>query len=214
MDYRYIHPLFTEDDKDNAIDYLARNMMNSGIITVSDSDNINSPELLMLCRRLIKSMYGVNTIRMANFHRVQEVFKEKYLDSLYKYLYYCNIDTKIIDIDMPYIMHKILMFKSQEEGFRQLIYFDPNIEWDLSYTTDIDRNLINPLNSLHRVFIELRNLSQYDFIREISQKFFDNKFDVDDWQRRNKMVNLDLMLLPCDNFNVIHELTKSIHKYF
>ena len=54
MDYTYIHPMFTEDDEDMAIDYLANRMVNTADIAIYNGENEDGQPNLISAQHLNK----------------------------------------------------------------------------------------------------------------------------------------------------------------
>lgn len=216
MDYRYIHPLYTKDDYESARDYLADSLYNSIISNAPDGAIQGIEALKVATKDMVVAMYGVNLIRIANFHVVQDIVADKYIGSIVAYMNLCGINCRSIEIQYPKIIPHIIAFKSQQPDFKPLPQFNPRIEWDLSYGSDTSKNLMNPLNSMSHYFLELNAISQYKFVKEIAPFYFGNAFDnqIDTWEKENKLLWLTLKILPSDNLHNINILIKNMHKYF
>lgn len=217
MDYRYIHPLYTNDDYESARDYLADNVHHQ-IHFDGLGDNEPDPKLLKaISRNVVTSLFGVNLIRMANYSVVQQFVVDKYLNSIMNYFKYCGVDARLIEIQYPKFIPYALAHRAQQKDFKPLKQFDPNVEWgSLDYTNNVDLNLVNPLNSMSHYFLDINGITKYNFVKEIAPLYFGNRVDEDilQWEKEKKTIFIKLKILPDDNLYRINKLVKSIHKYF
>lgn len=216
MDYRYIYPLYTERDYESARDFLADSLYKSIEANAPEGAILNIGALKGATRDMVTAMYGVNLIRIANYHAVQDAVSHKYLNSMVSYLGRCGINSKIIEVQYPKIIPEIIAYKSQQDDFKPLMHYNPRVEWELDYGSDVSKNLTNPLNSLSHYFLELNAISQYDFVKEIAPIYYGKAFDdkIKEWEKDRKLLWLTIKILPSDNLHNINILMRSIHKYF
>lgn len=216
MDYRYIYPLYTESDYESARNYLADSLYKSIESSAPEGPIPNIEGLRSVTKDMVTTMYGVNLIRIANFHAVQDIVVKKYINSMISYLGRCGINSRSIEIQYPKIIPNIIAYKSQQDDFEPLMHYNPRIEWDLSYGTEVSKNLTNPLNSLSHYFLELNAISQYDFVKEIAPIYYGDVFNdkIKEWEKDRKLLWLTIKILPSDNLHNINILMRSIHKYF
>lgn len=216
MDYRYIHPLYTGNDYESARNYLADSLYNSIISNAPDGDLRGTEALRAATKDMVTAIYGVNLIRMANFYTVQDIVVNKYIDSMLKYMDLCEVNCRFIEVRYPDIIPRIIAIKAQQPDFKPLTPYNPRLEWDLSYGSDVAKNLMNPLNSMSHYFLELNAISNYKFVREIAPCYYGDRINdqIDKWEKENSLLWLSLKILPSDNLHNINILIKSIHKYF
>ena len=210
MDYRYIYPLYTKDDYESARDYLADSLYKNITSNAPEGMPPNMEALRAATKDMVVAMYGVNLIRIANFHAVQDIVVNKYVGSIVSYMNLCGIKCRSIEVQYPKIIPQIIAYKAQQPDFKPLVQFNPRVEWDLSYGSDIAKNLMNPLNSMSHYFLELSAIYQYKFVREIAPIYYGNAFDdqIDTWEKENKLLWLTLKILPSDNLHNINILIK------
>lgn len=216
MDNRYIFPLYTEDEYELARDYLASCMYNNMI--ESECVNIEGEKLKSSLSEMITQMYGVNLVRMANYRMVQDIIVNKYIDSIFFYLRSCKVKSNIIQLDYQDIIPQIIAYKSQQPGFIPYKRFNPSEKWNFTYGDNIEKNLMNPLNGFPHYYIELVNLDNYDFMREIASSYHNYSNDLYDkaneWEAENIKVTLAFKVLPACNLHDINVLIMAMHKYF
>lgn len=216
MDYRFIHPLYTNEDYESARDFLADNM--SKKLNFGDGEGPQPDESLkkIIAKNMVTNLYGVNLIRMANIATVQKVVSEKYIPHIVEYLGFCKVDCKVVEVQYQKIIPDVIAYRSKLPSFKPLVQFNPNIEWDLKYTDDIERNLINPLSAMSHYYLSINGVAEYDLARDLDPIYFGGRFKpvIDDWENQRKSLFFSFEILPDDNLHRINILMKSIHKYF
>ena len=220
MDYTYIHPMFTEDDRDLAIDFLADRMIDSASIALyNGEDDRGDPNLLSaqhlskeflksLTTGMIEKMYGVNIITMANFAQVQDIFYDKYASYLIKYLNLCGIKAQIINFCpssiSPYAMAKYI----QDNPNKPLAHFNPKSRWSFEASQDPGINLMNPLNGMDIVILRLRDIKEHV---PVLLRFLFQRDPTPDELEYN---NLDLKILPNNNISELMDLVRILNIVF
>lgn len=216
MNYRYIAPMFTANDYDLAKDFLSVNMYKAITKNMPKKDIPNEDTVKKIAEKMVETMYGKNIIMMANFYVVQDTIVNKYIDRITKYLSNVGIQSDYVELKYPEIIPEVILMKSQDEDFKPLTPFNPNEEWDLEYGNDIEKNLMNPLNTLSHYYIEMKSIREYDFLESISTSIYRNSISerIKYWRKENTPVDLCIKVLPSDNLYSINILTKNIYKYF
>lgn len=220
MDYTYIHPMFTEDDRDLAIDFLADRMIDSANIAIySGQTEDGQPNLLpaqhlgkeflkQMTTGMVERLYGVNVITMANFAQVQDIFYDKYAAYLIKYLNFCGINAQIVNFCpssiSPYAMKKYI----QENPNKPLAYFNPNQSWTFQVSNDIGINLMNPLNGMDIVILRLRDIKEH--MPVLVRALFQREATPDELEYNN----LDLKILPNNNISELMDLVRILNIVF
>lgn len=213
MDYKYIHPVFTEDDKDIAIDFLANQLLEMITIynektEVDKAQHLSKNFLKQLFMDIVKKLYGVNVVTMANFSQVQKIFYDKYAAYIIKYLNLCGINAQIVNFCptsvSPYAISKYMQYHSN----KPLSYFDPNDHWNFQISNDIGVNLMNPLNIMDIVILRLRDIKEYmpDLIRAL--------FKRDATKDELEYNNLDLKILPNNDISELMDLVRILNIIF
>lgn len=223
MDYRFIHPLYTNKEPQAAIEYLINTIKDH--IDVGEEDvfgNTIDPSAMEVTKiiaasSLVQNVYGVNAIDIANFFKTQEYFYKYYADSI---LRYCNIlgleNAVFIKIRPGQFIPQILGYHAEHsKNFTPLNMWNPKEIWfDYGYKDDDHyRNIMNPLNNLDHVYLMLNDMKNH---RELMTNLIhlDTKFNSD--EERQKMYNINNLiykLLPAKNMRGLLFFVKTLHKY-
>lgn len=222
MDYHLIHPLFdnSDEDMDIAADYMVNSMLGSGstkvgIIGDDGEPIIDQKKVRAITKEFIKNSYGKNLKTIANFGLVEEVFYEKYADSILEYLQYAGYQAYYVEMK-PWMFSHIAMFKymRDNDSIRGLAQWDPRDEWkNFAYGDNIERNIMNPTNQYASVTLVIRKLSNKGFLKalygnntEVLSAIFAN---ID----AGKAVDVSIRVLPQFSYEKIFNLINMIHRY-
>lgn len=220
MDYTYIHPLFTEDDREMAIDFLSDNMIknaNVAICGISSEDNqasiVNAqhPDKALLKRmtkQIIERLYGVNVVKMANYAQVQEIFYDKYASYIIRYLSYCGINANLIYFTpssiSPYAIKKYIINNPN----KPLGHYNPRNHWKFEVKHTVEGNIMNPLNGMDIVILRLTGVKEY--MPTLIKALFCRNPTPDELEYDN----LDLKILPSDSVSNILDLVRVLNIVF
>ena len=218
MDYTYKHPLYTDNDKELAMNALIEYLENNNV--AEHSAISNEPFVYQIpivprdtTRQIIELQYGVNIISIANILNMQDLFFSKYMPHLSKYLYFAGIDHYFSYIRPSQLTATYIMYLfTHNKKDKPLKYWNPNIFWsNYAYSkTDTDSNLTNPLNNFYSASLVLIQIDNYDFIREV-----DAMYGIKDRNlERGVKYNVNINFLPALNPSYMIKITKLIHKYF
>lgn len=222
MDYHLMHPLFdsSDEDMDIAADYMVNSMLGSGstkvgIIGDDGEPIIDQKKVRAITKEFIKNSYGKNLKTIANFGLVEEVFYEKYADSILDYLQYAGYQAYYVEMK-PWMFSHIAMFKymRDNDSIRGLAQWDPRDEWkNFAYGDNIERNIMNPTNQYASVTLVIRKLSNKGFLKalygnnaEVLSAIFAN---ID----AGKAVDVSIRVLPQFSYEKIFNLINMIHRY-
>ena len=218
--------LFNDDQVEEAIDYLANHMGNTmvaGVIGESEdgefrefpADQVPTELLKPLFKQLVTNAYGVNIVDMANYLCVENLFHEKYKDSILAYLHYVGIDANYVVYKPSMLVPFILAKRASESGFVPPMAFNPNRRWkSLAYGNDPLANLINPINSYEHVYLSINNIRNEGFARFIFNTNAQAKEYIAKTFNEGKAININLALLPNKSLDPIANIVSAIHKYF
>lgn len=214
MNYKYIHPLYTEDDKQEAIDFLAKSMIDDTSIAFTNSEfdekNIqqqNKEFMMNMTRNLIKTMYGVNIIDMANFRQVQDVFYDKYSSYIINYLNMLGYKAELIMFNPASITPFAMIKEVYNRDSKPLERYNPNEKWDFTVSDDIRKNIMNPVNGMDMVILHIKNVGVKMplILKELYGKVDKECLNYED---------LAIKILPSKNFESIQGLVKIINTVF
>ena len=222
MDYRYLYPIFGEDDIDEAISYLGEQIIDDnsikllketsyGIEQVSLSE-IPDDSIKKIVNNIIINAYGQNCVLMANYFKTEEIFTDKLESNLLRYLDYCGFNASITSIQVGAIASKILMHKAlTETNYTPISRWNPSEKWiSMEYGKHADINLMNPINSCKHCILTIRGSINTSFIKEIRQYNF--KFNYK--SNGDEVTEVSIFVLPARNHFSTVSLIKLIHKYF
>ena len=219
-----IFPLFRDEDIDLAKEFLAYGLLknNSNVKIVIPYEDCNNQIAYTIAESIIETMYGdKNIIQMANYLRVQDGVNESISKHLLTYLDLVGIKADLIEfipnrIATLYLLSKI---HNIDKNFTPYKNWDPDEYWDFS-KNDKDHNFItNPLNGFLHLTLRLYKVPyNKDFL------IFLGRFGLIKYARLQELIkfgdekkisnfNIDLKLLPYDNFNSVLRVVQAIHKY-
>lgn len=220
MDYTYIHPMFTEDDRDSAIDFLADRMIDTTNIAIYGGENQDGePNLIPaqhlskefvreMTRGMVDKMYGVNVITMANFAQVQDIFYDKYASYLIKYLNLCGIKAELAMFCPSSISPYALAKYVQQNQNKPLAHYNPNKHWTFKVSDDIGVNLMNPLNGMDIVILRLRGIKEYMY--SLIKAMYMREPTPDELEYND----LDLKILPMASMSELLDLVRILNIVF
>lgn len=218
--------LFDPDQREDAIDYLANHMGNTmvaGIAGVDENGDFQevSPDQLpkellsSMFRSLVENAYGVNAVDMANYLRVEEIFHEKYKDSILSYLHYVGIDANYVVYKPSMLVPFILARKASQPGFVPPMAFNPMKKWkSLAYGNDPLTNLTNPINSYEHVYLSINGIRNEGFTNFVFNSNAKAREYIAKTYNEGKAINVNLALLPNKSLDPIANIVAAIHKYF
>lgn len=220
MDYTYIHPTFTEDDRDYAIDFLADRMIDTANIAIYGGDredgepnlipaqHLGKEFLKSMTKGMVDRMYGVNVIAMANFAQVQDIFYSKYASYIIKYLSLCGVKAELAmfcpSSISPYALSKYI----QEHQNQPLAHYNPNVHWTFKVSKDVGINLMNPINGMDIVVLRLRGIRRY--MPTLIRHLFLREATPDELEYND----LDLKILPMKNMSELLDLVRILNIVF
>lgn len=227
MNYRYgdMLPLFEGSDYQAAKDFMVGKYMraqkddsSSSIVIMAQDENGNTvpPESVpdSLLQQIIESSvtyaFGKNLWKIANFHKVQDTFVNKYQDSILNFLAANDIDARIISFQPIAAMGSIII-ESLLSTDNTISHWNPNEDWDFYYTDDVSRNRMNPMNTLQHVTIEVAGVTNRDFIKSIYPDKYEAIFENLD---NGKSITANIKILPSSNYEGILSFVNTIHRCF
>lgn len=217
--------LFDPDQREEAVEYLANHMGNTmvaGIVGETEDgefqevspDQVPTELLIPMFRNLVENAYGVNAVDMANYLRVEEVFHEKYKDSILTYLNYIGIEANYVVYKPSILVPYILALKASQPGFVPPMAFNPMKKWkSLAYGNDPLTNLTNPINSYDHVYLNITNIRNEGFTNFIFNANPQAREYIAKAYNEGKAINVNLALLPNKSLDPIANIVAAIHKY-
>lgn len=217
-----IHRIFDNSEYELALDYLSNSLYNSGTLSFAAADqgsmdilkNPNFEQAAMgIVRHIVKELYGINIVQMANYMSVQEVFNNIYSDSIERYIHYCHagiVLCKLIQPSISFYINKLIVNNIARYGIMEEQKWDPSKIWDFKHIEESNKlkKLSNPLNGFDHTYLYFLNPSySSDAIRELDSRnigFINNPLE------RYYIVQL----LPDNNYNKILNTIEILHKYF
>lgn len=229
MDYRYIHPLFTETDIEDATEYMAKDMLNSGAVGAIGIDGfptdlesaIGNEKLFMpVIKTVVGRMYGPNVINMANYTIVQNVYLNSYKESILRYLSDCHVKASCIEFTPSMVAGPILQKKGIQFADKIITQFHPEKEWDLNYKnpvtdSNVAYNLCNPLNGYMQSIICMTSLTNRPFIEYVTKSYnMAYSKDFEHAVNNGYPVTMNIAILPSKTYSNIIRFVQAIHRYF
>ena len=220
MTDRFIHPLYTKEDIDDAQHYLATILASNIDILNPEGNPISNdkeakfrqdPNLNDMLCDIVNVTLGVNTIDFANMHKVQDMYLDRYRDSLVKYATYAGYNAFTVDISISKLIPFIMSQNMKKSSFTQYRYWDPRVRWDLSYTDDVYTNMTNPSNSLLSSYVMISGMTDKNFVHKFSRFY---SFDIETMCRKideGHPATFSIKLLPAKDYTPIMELMQTIH---
>lgn len=222
MDYHLIHPLFdsSDDDMDIAADYMVNSILGSGstnIGVIGDDGEpiIDQKKVRAITKEFIKNSYGKNLKTMANFGLVEEVFYDKYADSILEYLQYAGYQAYYVEMK-PWEFSHIAMLKymRNNSSIAGLAQWDPKDEWNnFAYGDNIEKNIMNPSNQYASVILVIRKLTNKDFMKALYGNNAETLSAIFASIDAGKAVDVSIRVLPQFSYEKIFNLINMIHKY-
>lgn len=224
----YQYPIFRSDpaSEESAAKYLAKNMIESGVIKIMEIDkdfyhkNLNKEDENKIFNFLHQTiidmcyfMYGRNLTRMANFLIVSKMVNDKLIPSLTKYMDNIGLEYKLINFTPSEIVHPYIASKTKNPLFKPLERWDPNSIWDFNNNNlSPDEALTNPINGFIHSTLYLKNIDNRKFLISLQKNgilsrknILDNKWYFEE---------LELKLLPYNTFNKVLNIANAIFKYY
>ena len=230
--------LYTDETRDEALEYLAQDMINKiggsnpSIVIIDgrededeyDEDDEPSADIQNLSMEMIHDIvynillksYGVNIPLMANYLLVQETFHKKYFSHILKYLELCGVESYYTIIRPSTFIPFILAHKMNEKDFQPISRWDPLTRWDnFAYNpSKLGTNLSNPINAFDSIVLTINNLNNDKFIRSI-YKYNSNVYeDIKQARMNGKPIQSHIRLLPACDYSGISSFINSIHEFF
>lgn len=216
MDYRFKHPIYTNEDSDAAVEHLIEYIENNNIPehnATSDHEFTHKkseiPKEIM--KQVIRKQYGVNLINIANILLMQDLFFREYMPHISRYLdligvkYYFSY-MRPSNITSRYIIRMYLSGKM----INPLSYWNSDVLWDdYSYRSDNpNMNIMNPINNFYMANLVLYNISNDTFMDA-----FDKLYGKNTKSERGETNTICIKMLPSVNPSFMMQITKLIHKY-
>ena len=217
MDYRYIYPLYTENDKDLALMALTQYIENNNRIefeVTHDGEFTQVPSIVPreYIQNIILDNYGVNIITMANALAMQDLFFGKYMNHIIKYLDLLGVKHYITYMRPSILITEKSIDKLISSNINRNTYWNSNKVWtDMSYKNDTNYNIFNPLNIFYQVDLSFVKIDNKDFIDFLAK---DSAFQGDINTKTEGPININIRILPTLIPTRMLRLIKAIHKYF
>ena len=233
MYYRYIMPLFENNEIDEALQYLVDRAKRGRIdilpqgSTVSDMNtdqnfDINNltdlPDYVFdgLMSHMYSSLFGVNLPLMANIFKVQDSFFDDFSTNILKYL---NMSEKVQDAKLYYYTPLELVIKKaihnvmKDEKFK-LGHWDSRVEWNWTMLKDVANNEHYDFNNAIHPFSYFRHTKLY--IKGIITEKFISHLDMYGIDGSNHSDDSSIMIdvLPSPSYGAMISIIQGIHKYF
>ena len=234
MDYKYIYPLYEEEEVEEASDFITDTIIQkfgSGTIKTLEKDfngdmkaiNLEElPETILkdMLRNLVFNAYGVNAPLMANYFKVEDVYLNRFETHIVKYLDLKGFKAESISFDKKGIVLKKLGELFMEPGFKPISRWNPKEKWvSMEYTNDMETNLMNPINQCFSTILSIESKCPNKYV--IADKFVDMlgmmcyKYSITQKQEStDKIFGLRINILPTSTYQSIIKLAQLIHKYF
>ena len=205
------HLFFDKDERESALRYLVMKFFN-GMENKMDTRALAA---------MIDMMYGVNTVKMANYLAVETTIVEKYEKAILEYCSFVDIDAEIMSYNPGQFVVKSIVNQALKgpESFAPLMYWDPGREWNFNNVPK-EGALMNPLNHYVHSSLTLKNV-EYQKLRNFAVKalredfkLLNKAFNDLDKQSMNKTATLTIELLPCDTYKNIINITDTLYLYF
>lgn len=234
MDYKYIYPLFEEEEVEEASDFIMDRIISKsetgpikamrenpdGEMEVIDLDEVPQAILKGMLGSLVFNAYGVNAPMMANYFKVEDVYLERFETHILKYLDLCGFKAQSVSFDKKDIVIKQLSYAAMKPGFQPISRWNPREKWvSMEYTDNKYTNLLNPINQCFATSLSIQTKNPNKYI--IASKFVDMidkmcyKYTITEKQEDSgNILGLRIEVLPARTFQPIIKLAQLIHKYF
>lgn len=212
-----VFPLFNDKNYNEALQYLASKMLSEGQIMsveidpdtrerLEDQSSIND-FIYASTENSVKYLFGVNVPQMANYMQVQDFVLDKVKPALVNYLAYTGLKGIVFEYT-PTTFTTPALIKEAKKGRPTLYAWNTNEKWDFEKEVDSrDKLLTCPLNGYINLFLQLKDVENFDFKLELLK---DGIIERDDLP----MGTLMIKLLPCNNFNKALNLMQAIFKHY
>lgn len=224
----YQYPLFRSDavGREEACKYLAKNMLDSGVVKVMEMNedfvhkefNKEGREgayqfLQQMIADTCHFMYGINAPQMANFLVVSHMVDEKLKPALMKYMKYVGLDYTIIDFVPSEIAQPIIANRSKDPNFKPLERWDPRYLWDFDHPINsAEEALVNPLNGFIHMSLYLKNIDNKPFLLSLQKNGIISREQI--LKANWKFEELELKLLPYNTFNKVLNIANAIFRHY
>lgn len=234
MNYKYIYPLFDEEEVEEASDFIMERIISKSDTSVMkamregpDGDmeivNLNEvPQIILkgLLGNLVFNAYGVNAPMMANYFRVEDTYLKDFESHILKYLDLSGFASQSISVDRKDLVLKSLGVAFMKPGFRPVSRWNPKEKWvSMEYTDNKDINLMNPINQCFATSLSIQSKNPNKYV--IANKFIDMldrmsyKYTIINKQESTgNVLGLRIEVLPARSYQPIIKLAQLIHKYF
>ena len=234
MNYKYIYPLFDEEDVEEASDFIMERIISKsdtsmmkamregpdGDMEIVDLNEVPQTILKGLLSNLVFNAYGVNAPLMANYFRVEDVYLKDFESHILKYLDLNGFISQSISVDRKDIVLKSLGAAFKKPGFQPVSRWNPEEKWvSMEYTDNENINLMNPINQCFATSLSIQSKNPNKYI--IANKFIDMidkmgyKYTIIDKQESTgNVLRLQIEVLPVKSYQPIIKLAQLIHKYF
>ena len=223
----YQYPLFRSDEfgREEACKYLAKNMLDSGMVKVMEiNENFihkefnkeGRDEMYQFLQEMIANtchfMYGVNASQMANFLIVSHMVDEKLMPALTKYMKHVGLDYKLISFIPSEFVQPYLAEQSKKFDFKPLERWDPSVYWDFSEKQVPEFELTNPLNGFTHMTLYLPKIDNKSFLLSLQKNGILSREQIlkNNW----KFEELELKLLPYNTFNKVLNIANAIFRHY
>lgn len=234
MDYKYIYPLFDEEEVEEASDFIMERIISKsdtsvmkamredpdGDMEIVDLDEVPQIVLKGLLGNLVFNAYGVNAPMMANYFRVEDVYLKDFESHILKYLDLNGFAAQSVSIDKKDLVLRSLSAAFMKPGFQPVSRWNPKEKWiSMEYTDNKIVNLMNPINQCFASSLSIQSKNPNRYV--IADKFVDmlDKMGykhtiIDKQESTGSILGLRIEVLPARSYQPIIKLAQLIHKYF
>lgn len=234
MDYKYVYPLYTEDEVEEASDFITDRIISKsgtsmlkamkqdpdGYMQIVNLDEVPQSILKDLMGNLVFNAYGVNAPLMANYFKVEDVYLTDFEYHILKYLDLSGFIGQSISLDKKDLILKQLRLAFQQPGFQPVSRWNPREKWiSMEYTDDKSSNMMNPLNQCISSSLSIKSKNPNKYV--IASEFIDMidimryRYTITEKQENTEnILGLQIEVLPAKSFQPIIKLAQLIHKYF
>ncbi len=214
-----IFPLFNYNEIDEANEYLVKYLFDRNQIQVMTDfiNEVNMDEIEYVITQILKetckNMFGVNSPQIANFIIVQNFVYGKLKNILLRYIEYTNLDGSIIDWFPSDYTSTVLSKRFMENGYKPLDRnWSPNEIWDFQKDVPAKNLITSPVNGFMHMTLILKNVENYEFLLALNRYGVLSSKEIKD--NNYKFDELEIKLLPYNNFNKVLNIANAIFKYY